>query len=58
MDPLVWKAYTVPHLSTDQLPPLRETDTSASLAARAFPVINFVTLLVTKLDLISQRPAH
>lgn len=38
IDPLVRKAYRVPHLGLDELPPLQADQSSASLTAEAFPV--------------------
>ncbi len=38
LDPLVLKAYRIPHLPFDQLPPLADYDTSQVLKARSFPV--------------------
>ncbi|KAG7450174.1 P-loop containing nucleoside triphosphate hydrolase protein [Guyanagaster necrorhizus] len=37
LDPLVMKAYRIPHLPFDQLPPLADYDTSQVLKARSFP---------------------
>ncbi|KAK0208414.1 hypothetical protein DFS33DRAFT_1411920 [Desarmillaria ectypa] len=37
IDPLVLKAYRIPHLPFDQLPPLADYDTSQVLKARSFP---------------------
>ncbi|PBK77153.1 hypothetical protein ARMSODRAFT_949046 [Armillaria solidipes] len=37
LDPLVLKAYRIPHLPFDQLPPLADYDTSQVLKARSFP---------------------
>ncbi|KAK0465231.1 uncharacterized protein EV420DRAFT_1637381 [Desarmillaria tabescens] len=37
LDPLVLKAYRIPHLPFDQLPPLSDYDTSQVLKARSFP---------------------
>ncbi|KAK0473305.1 hypothetical protein IW261DRAFT_1342846 [Armillaria novae-zelandiae] len=37
LDPLVLKAYWIPHLPFDQLPPLADYDTSQVLKARSFP---------------------
>lgn len=55
LDPLIWKAYTVPHLSTDQLPPLQEMDSSASLTAHAFPVIDYCYFIS---DQIRSNPSY
>lgn len=38
VDPLVFKAYGVPHLSHTELPPLADYDFSRHLVDKAFPV--------------------
>lgn len=38
LDPIVFLAYTIPHLSHDQLPPLSDYDDAVNLKAHSFPV--------------------
>ncbi|KAG6885716.1 hypothetical protein C0993_010889 [Termitomyces sp. T159_Od127] len=40
LDPIVFLAYRIPHLSHDQLPPLSDYDYAAHLKARSFPHID------------------
>ena len=38
LDPTIWKAYRVPHLSYDELPSLCDNDDAAALKKRSYPV--------------------
>jgi hypothetical protein len=38
LDPVIFEAYRVPHLSHERLPPLADYDYSKKLTADAFPV--------------------
>lgn len=38
LDPVVFLAYSIPHLSFDQLPPLADYDVAENLRAKAFRV--------------------
>ena len=38
LDPTIWLAWRIPHLSRDQLPPLCDYDYVKSLVARSYPV--------------------
>lgn len=38
LDPIVWLAYRIPHLSHDQLPPLSDYDYAKYLKKQSFPV--------------------
>src|SRR6267154_550332 len=38
LDPIIFKAYRVPHLSHEELPPLADHDYSRNLKKKSFPV--------------------
>ena len=38
LDPIIWKAYSIPHLPYEQLPPQADYDYAKNLVKRAFPV--------------------
>jgi hypothetical protein len=38
LDPIIFLAYRIPHLSHDQLPPLSDYDYAKHLKAKSFPV--------------------
>ena len=42
LDPTIWRAYRLPHLPHDQLPPLCDYDEARHLKARAYPVSSTV----------------
>lgn len=48
LNPIIWKAFRVPHLGVDQLPPLLEKDSARYLAEKAFPLIDPVTRSITE----------
>lgn len=43
LDSIIWKAYKVPHLPIDELPPLADYDYAKNLVKRAFPVCTMST---------------
>lgn len=44
LDPMIWLAYRIPHLSRDQLPPLCDYDRAKNLIKRSYPVSTFTSL--------------
>ena len=42
LDNIIWKAYKVPHLPYEELPPIADYDRAKHLVARAFPVSNLL----------------
>ena len=47
LDPIIWLAYRVPHLSHDQLPPLCDTDYVKNLIQRSYPVRSFIRVPIS-----------
>ena len=44
LDPIIWLAYRIPHLTYDQLPPLCDYDYIRNLIKRSYPVSTQFTL--------------
>ncbi|TBU53541.1 hypothetical protein BD310DRAFT_937787 [Dichomitus squalens] len=40
LDNIIWKAYKVPHLPYEELPPIADYDRAKHLVARAFPILD------------------
>ena len=53
LDGIIWKAYQVPHLPYEELPPLADYDRTKHLVKRSFPV---GAPLVPAFAFIHQRP--
>ena len=53
LDPIIFKAYRVPHLSADEFPPLADYDYSKNLVKRSFKVRAGHVLLCSLTDIFT-----
>lgn len=53
LDPIVFKAYRVPHLSHEELPPLADHDYSRNLKKKSFPVSIDITVIGGELIIVA-----
>ncbi|THH01300.1 hypothetical protein EW026_g1369 [Hermanssonia centrifuga] len=49
LDPTIWLAYRIPHLSLDQLPPMCDYDYAKNLIKRSYPAVIMIIMAFMKL---------